>query len=103
MASDIKAGQAIGMVFGDTLVIGIGAWLTYASWTERISGFVSFLPLPIVGPLMVVPGVIILGIGAHDLVQRGLGQRWRLLSGVDGGAQRVRALMRGQRFPANRF
>jgi len=69
MASDMKVGQAIGMVFGGTLGFGIGAWLTYASWTGRIGGFVSFLPLPVVALLVVVAGVTILGIGAHGLLQ----------------------------------
>lgn len=71
MESDMKAGQAVGMLVGGIIGLAIGVWLTYASWAGEISGSVSFLPLPVVAPLVVVAGGIIFGIGTHGLVQLG--------------------------------
>ena len=69
MEPDMKAGQAIGMLFGGGVAAGIGGWLTYASWTGSISGSLNAVPLTVFAPLVVLAGAIILGIGIHGLVQ----------------------------------
>ena len=67
MRPTMNAGQAIGMTIAGGLGVVVSMSLCYGSWTGRMSGFVSFVPLGAVAPLGVLAGAALLVAGAREL------------------------------------